>query len=421
MYLTAIDLGSSKIKGIVAELRKNGSIVVTKTIKKESQGIKRGEITHPEETVRCLFGALSDAKHFDRRSVKNLVFGISGVRSKFLLSRAAVSIPRPDHEILAEDIERVIKESMAINLPTGWQVVHSFPREFIIDDIEVDTTNVVGLSGRKLGANVVLISVFSSVYRNFLKVAHLVLGRKSEFDGTLIYTPLAAERAVLTKHQRELGTVLIDIGFGTTNIVIYQDEKMLHAAVLPVGAGNITNDIAVGLKCSIGTAERIKREFGSASSHTVPVKDKIDLSELEEGLGSGVSRRFIAEIIEARVREIFSLVNDHLKVVSKAHQLPAGAVITGGGAKLSGIVEVAREELKLPVQIGIPHVEEFETPHAHIEEELSDPDMAVACGLILNKIDIMKRGTEFGISKTTTYNLNEPWFKKLLKTLLALD
>jgi len=421
MYLTAIDLGSSQIKGIVAEIKKNGSIVVVKTFRKMARGMKRGEIIEPEETVKSLFEVLSDVKRFDRRCIKNLVFGISATHSMFHVSRGTVSIPRPDHEILPEDIDRVVRESLAVNMPSGWQIIHSFPREFIIDDIEVDDANVVGLAGRKLSANVVLISVFSSVYRNFLKVAHLVLGKKSEFDGSLIFSPVACEHAVLSKDQKDLGVVLVDIGFGVTSMSAYQDGKMITIKVFPVGSGNITNDLAVGLKCSMQTAEKIKIEFGSATPRGISIKEKVDLSELEEGQGSEVSRKFIAEIIEARIREIFSFVHKELEAFGKIGKLPAGVVITGGGSKISGILDVAREELKLPAHIGFPNLERVEPSHASIAEEVDDPQMSVACGLVLQKVDTMRKGTGFGLMSKSSYNLNEPWFKKIIKTLMASD
>jgi cell division protein FtsA len=422
MYITALDLGSSHIKGVVAEQRKDGSLVVVKAVVKESRGIKKGEILYPEETVKSLFEVLSDIKHFDKKCLKNLVVGISGIKTRFHLSRAAVSIPRPDFEIIPEDVDRVIQESMAVNLPTGWQIIHSFPREFIIDDIEVDDTNVVGLSGKKLEANVVLISAFSSIYKNFLKVAQLVLGKKSDFNGSVIFTPLACERAVLTKSQKELGVVVIDIGFGTTSVVVYQDGKMLMARVLPVGAGNITNDLAIGLKCSIEAAESIKLAHGCASAREISQKDKIDLSQYQEGLNAQISRKFIAEIIEVRVREIFSLVNAELKALGRAGKLPAGAVITGGGARMTGIADIARDELRFPAQIGFPHVKEFEIANMHVTDEIDSPEMAAACGLLLSHADLARKGdSKFGLSSKSPYNLSEPWIKRFVKTLMASD
>ncbi len=421
MFVTAIDLGSSQIKGIVADVKKDGSIVAVKTVKKKSNGIKKGEVVDIDETVKTLFEVLSEIKHFDKRSIKNVIFSLSGAKSKFLVSRAGISIPRPDLEIIQEDVDRVIKESMAVNLPPGWQIIHSIPREFVIDDIEVDDSNVVGLSGRKLEANVILLPVFSGLYKNFIKVAGLVLGKKSGFDGSLIFAPLASDRSVLSKNQRELGVILIDIGFGTTSFIVYQDGKMLMAKVLPVGSGNITNDIAIGLKCSINTAEAIKLTFGCAFARDVSTKDKVDLAQFEEGQSTEVSRRYIAEIIEVRVREIFSMVNDELKALSKAGKLPAGVVICGGGAKAPGILDLAREEMKMPAQIGFPNISEFEISHAQITNELDDPEMAVAAGLILHKMDLLKKGGAYSYGSGVSYTLNEPWYKKFIRNLIPSD
>lgn len=422
MFLTAIDLGSSSIKGIVADVKKDGSLVIVKLVSRPSKGIKRGEILYPEEAVKSLFEVLSDIKHFDKKCLRNLVFGISGTKVKFHLSRAAVSIPRPDFEILPEDVERVIKESMAVNLPTGWQIIHSFPREFLIDDIEVDDTNVVGLSGKKLEANVVLISVFSSIYKNFLKLAHLVLGKRSDIDGSIIFTPIVEERAVLTKNQKDLGVVLINIGFGTTSMVVYQDGKMILAKVLPIGSGHITNDIAIGLKCSVEAAEAIKLALGNASAREVSVKEKIDLHEYDPELSSQVSRKYISEIIEARVRELFRLINTELKSIGKAAKLPAGAVLTGGGAKLSGLTDVAREELRFPAHIGFPRLGEYEAASAHIADDINTPETTAVCGLLLTRYDMLvRKNGGFGFLPETSYNINESWIKRIIKTLMASE
>jgi cell division protein FtsA len=421
MLVTAIDLGSSQIKGIVADIKKDGSIVVSKTIKKKSAGIKKGEINDIDEAVKALFDVLSEIKHFDKRALKNLVFSLSGAKSKFLVSRGVIAIPRPDLEIIQEDVDRVIKESLAINIPVGWQIMHSIPREFIIDDIEVDDSNVIGLSGKKLEANVILIAVFDGMYKNFIKVANLVLGKKSDFDGNLIFAPLASERAVLTKNQKELGVVLVDIGFGTTSLVVYQDGKMIDVKVLPVGSGNITNDIAIGLKCSIATAEAIKLTFGCAFSKDVSTKDKIDLSGFEEGQSSQVSRRYLAEIIEARVKEIFSMINDELKTLGKASKLPGGVVLCGGGAKMPGILDLARSEMKMPAQIGLPNLSEFESSYPQITNEIDDPEMAVSAGLILHKSDLLRKGGVFGYETKSSYTLNEPWYKRFIKNLIPYD
>ena len=421
MFLTAIDLGTSKIKGVVTELRKDGSLFVVKTIKRKNLGMKRGEIINPEETVTPLFSVLKELRHFDKQCVKHLMFSIASTKSKFHQSHAVISIAHPDQEILPEDVERVMKESMAINIPPGWNILHSFPREFVVDDIEVDERGVVGLSGRRLEVHATLVLIFSAAFNNFLKVARLVLGKKQEVSGNLVFTPLASEHAVLSSKQRELGVVCIDIGAQTTNIAVFQDGKMILAKVLPVGSANITNDLAIGLKCSPEAAEKIKIEFGAASPKEVSAKEKIALSQFDEQQESVVSRKYIAEIIEVRVREVLSLVRKELEALKVEGELPAGAVITGGGSKMIGVLEVARQELKLPVQMGMPLRGRFEATNAHLTEQLDDPEMSVAVGMILHRLDLVKKKQPLGESGSGAYNINQSWFKKVLRTLMALD
>lgn len=419
MFITALDLGSSTIKGVIAQQRKDGSLVCVKVIRKESQGIKRGEIRYPNETVKVLSEVLSEIKHFERKALKNLIIGLSSVKTGFHLSRAAVSIPRPDFEIIADDVERVIQESSSVTIPPGWQVVHCIPRDFIIDGTEVDDADVVGLSGKRLEANVIIITAFSLVYRNFSRVFHLLFGKNAEPEGVIMFTPIAAQRAVLTKHQRELGVVLIDVGFDTTSVVVFQEGKMLLSKVLPVGSGNITNDIAIGLKCSIAVAEKIKRSYGCAQARDISVRDKIDLSEYDKNLSSHVSRRYVAEIIEARVREIFSLVDKELKSLSLSGKLPAGAVLVGGGARLSGIVDIARDELHFPAQVGFPQLDECETSHQSVADNLDAPEMAGACGLIFTKAET--GGGRIGMFPSKKKKERESLIKKIFAIVKASE
>jgi len=422
MYITAIDLGTSTLKGVVVDLKKSGALFATRVLERESAGIKRGEISHPEETVKPLFSMLKEIKHFDKQCLKNLTFSISGTKSKFYLSRGTIVIQRPDHEILDEDIERVVQEAQAVAIPPGWRVLHAIPREFVVDDIEVDQDSVRGLSGRKLEANVVLVSLFGSIYNNFLKVLHLVLGKKIETEGNGFFAPIASERAVLSGKQRELGVMMLDIGAQTTGVVIWHDGKLLFIKVLPVGSDHITNDIAVGLKCSVETAEKIKREFGAASAKGVSAKEKVDLSQFHDGDQRTVSRKFIAEIIEVRVRELFELALVQLHDLGLDGSLPAGVVLTGGGAKMPGMCDLAREELHLSAQIGVPDLSRFEALGKQLAEQLADPEMAVAVGMALYRVDMAgpkKYGA--GNSLQSSYNLNESRVKRFFKTLMMWD
>ncbi len=412
-YITAIDLGSSHIKTVVAEIKKDGTVVLLKAFKKQSGGIKRGEIVDPEETFKYLFDAYSEVRHFDKKCLENIYFGISGSKSRIILSRAGVVIARPNSEILSEDMDRVLKDSRAINLPPGWQIINSFPREFVVDGIEVDESSVEGLSGKKLEANVIHVAMFSAIYNNFIKLKRLVL--KKEEQGAIYFVPLASERSILTKKQRDLGVLMVDIGQDTTGVVVYQEGKLLTAKVLPFGSGNVTTDIAIGLRCTMETAEALKISLGCANSKDVSNKDKVDLSQYEEELTAQVQKKFIAEIIESRIKEIFTQVNEELKIIGKAGKLPSGVVITGGGSKLSGICDLARQELRMASSLGFPIQAQFEASNAQVADAVDDPEMTVACGLVLQYYDmIMKKCANMGSS----YGWKEPWYKSLFKIFI---
>jgi cell division protein FtsA len=193
----------------------------------------------------------------------------------------------------------------------------------------------------------------------------------------VVVESLAASLAVLTKKQKELGVVLVNIGSTTTSLAVFEEGDLLHVSIIPVGAGHITNDIAIGLRTSIDVAEQVKLQFGTALPQEVSKDEDIDLSKIdsqEEGL---VSRYHVAEIIEARLEEILHFVNDELKAIGRAGLLPAGAVITGGGAKLPGVVELAKNILRLPAQVGYPQ------PLGGILDKVDDPEFSTALGLVL--------------------------------------
>ena len=198
----------------------------------------------------------------------------------------------------------------------------------------------------------------------------------------LVFSPLAAARAVLSRAQKELGVVLIDIGFGKTGISIYEENKLVHAAVMPIGSGNVTNDLAVGMKCSVAVAEMVKFSFGSALAKEVAARELVDLRKIDPTAKGTVTRRLIAEVIEARLAEIMEFVDGELKRFGRTRKLPAGAIIVGGGAKVPGIVELARQELHLSAQVGIPDMSAIELVGSDLHIQVEDPEFTTAIGLI---------------------------------------
>jgi len=376
MFIIALDLGSGKIKTLVVEIQKNGKLSLLGVFKTPSAGIRKGEIANIEETVRSLSHVFSEIKRLHKNALKNIFVNVNGTGIKMQNSRGIVAVSRSDNEIYQEDIDRVLKASQAVNLSPNRMVLHTLTKEFIVDGVG-DIRDPLGMTGARLEVNSLIIDAFSPAIKNLIKCIEVSGGSVAG----LIYGPLSAGVSVLSKAQKELGTVLVDIGFGTTGMCVYEEDKLLQAAAIPVGAGNITNDLAIGLKCPVKTAEKIKLAFGCASPKEVSVKEKVELGEFDENLKTIVSRKFLAEIIESRLAEIFEFVNNELKSIGKAGRLPGGAILTGGGAKMPGIAELAKHELKLSSQIGIPEIKNLESKNAQSGGQIEEPEFSVAAGL----------------------------------------
>ena len=408
MFITALDFGTSQIKILVAEAKRDGELSLLSALKIPSAGLRKGEIVTFEEAIQALKRAVDEIKKVNKAALKNIFVNVAGSNVKLQNSRGIVAVSRADSEIYSEDVDRVIKASQAINLGPNRMILHTITKEFIVDGIG-DIIDPLGMVGNRLEVNTLIIDAFKPTVNNLVKAIEAV-GAKV---GGLIYGPLASARSVLTKAQKELGVVLIDIGFGTTGIAVYEEGKLLSVAVFPIGASNITNDLAIGLKCPIKTAEAIKLSFGSALAKEISNKEKIELHEVDESFRSAVSKRFISEIIEIRLAEIFELVNNELKSLGKSGQLPAGAVLTGGGAEMSGIAELAKQELKLPIQIGMPDFSEMEFIDSEFRNELEDPKFSLAVGLLLWGIENTLKEASWAVP-----GIKRGWLSKIFKYFL---
>lgn len=376
MYHTVLDIGSSAIKALVAETKRDGGLSIIGVMKTPSAGTRRGEIAALDEATHALHPLIDELRAVHKTAPKHLVVNINGTHVKLQTSRGIVAVSRADNEIYDDDIERVIKASQALNIGPNRMILHTLTKEFVVDGI-TGILDPLGMTGNRLEVESSIIDAFKATVANVKKCVEGAGGH----TGTMIYGPLAACRGVATKTQKELGVAVIDIGFGTTGMAVYEENQLLAATVFPVGSANITNDLAIGLRSSIKAAERIKLAFGSALAREVAPREKIELHEVDASLDASVSRKFISEIIEVRLAEIFELVNNELKLLGKAAKLPAGALLTGGGAKMPGIVELAKRELKLPVHIGTPSIEAWDAGQ-EIAPQVEDPEFAVAAGLL---------------------------------------
>lgn len=369
-----LDVGSSQVRLVVAA-NEEGRWRILGTGKAPCNGLRRGVVVDIEETTNAINKAAETAERIAGVPIEKAVVSIGGSHVTAQPAKGVVAVSRADGEVSSEDVERVLASAQSIISPdtaANREIIHVVPRSFSLDN-QSEIRDPVGMNGMRLEVDSLIITGSTPFIRNLSKCVNQA---GIEIVG-LVASPLAAAEAVLNRRQKELGVVVIDIGVGTTDIAVYEEDQLIFISTLPVGAGHITNDIAIGLKTSIEVAEKVKREYGSAFSKDVSVKKEINLSRISKNEEGSIKAKEIAEIIEARMEEIFSLVNKELKKIKRDGMLPAGAVLTGGGAKLPGIVDLAKKELHLPAQVGFPIRIEG------IGDSMDDPTFAVVTGLIL--------------------------------------
>ncbi|MGC9968472.1 MAG: cell division protein FtsA [Minisyncoccia bacterium] len=380
-FVTGLDIGTSSIKVAVAE-RRDGKPALVHVQKVPCFGMRKGAIVEMSEVSQAVARALAGVKKISKAALKNVYISIGTPQAKMQSSRGIVAVSRADAEIYQDDIDRAVRASQAVNLPQNRTIIHTLTREFVVDGVG-DIVDPLGLSGSRLEVQSLIIDAFSPHIKNLIRVVELASG---EVSG-LVFGPLVAARAALSKRQRDLGTALVDIGFGTTGLSVYEEGKLVGVAKFPVGAGSISNDLAVGLKIPVDAAEEIKLHYGYAFSKDVSTKESVELKKFLPDAKNTVSRRFVAEIMESRLEEIFDLLNDELKLLQKFGELPGGVVLVGGGAKLPGITDLAKQEMKLSAQIGFALDDEWESDGGSFKEFLEDPEFVSAFGLVLWGVD----------------------------------
>lgn len=380
-YITGLDIGTSKIKILVAGKEKEKLELISK-FEENSEGVRRGVVIDVEKVSDILKNIFSKISQETGKKISSAYVNLGGSHLFSLPSRGLISVSRADQKISEEDIQRVLKEAQAISLGSNKEIFDVVPREFIIDG-EKGIKEPLGLKGVRLEAEVLALGGFSPYLEN-LKEA--ILGSGLEIL-ELIPSPIAAARAVLTERQKELGVCLLDIGAGTTSLAVFEEGVLIHLAVLPIGSSNITNDIAIGLKIDTEIAERVKIEYGSCLFKGKNLRQKIDIGEEEPLI---FYQKFLTKIIEARVSEIFGEVNKELKKISKEKLLPAGIVLTGGGAKIPQIVELAKSKFHLHCRFGKPK---------GISGPADDPNLATVSGLVLLGSDFEGEEKSFDFGK----------------------
>lgn len=356
---------------VVAEERDEEMPYIVAAAAVPSAGLRRGGIVDAHETARSVEEAVRQVQVQSGITVNHALFALGGTQMDARVSKGVVVVGRSDGEITADDVERVLMAAQAISVPANKEIVHVLPRHYNVDD-QSGIKDPIGMTGVRLEVEALVIDAPVQNLRGIETVAQ----HSGVTVEDVIAAPLATAEAVLDRQQRELGVTLVNIGAATTSVVVYEEGELIHTAVLPVGAGHVTNDIAIGLRTAVDTAETVKLNYGVAIAAAVDRREECDLGAIDAREEGHVSRYHIAEIIQARMEEIFSLVQEELVKIGKAELLPAGAVLTGGGAKLPYVVNLAKNVLRLPVRIGEP----LRMPG--VFDRVDDPSYVTALGLI---------------------------------------
>lgn len=385
--VTGLDIGTNTIKALVAQ--KNGDewdVLALATI--PSFGLRRGAVVNVEETAKNIQLLISGLERDNNIRINSAFVNIGGSHLYCTPSDGIISVSRADKRISEEDVDRVLQATRAINVPSNEDILEVFPKEFIIDD-QKGIKKPEGLNGTRLEAKVILLCYFQSYFMNLSKA---VLDAKLQIND-IIPSPLAAAEAVLTPQQRELGVALIDIGSDTTSLAVFEEGDLIHLAIFPLGSANITKDIAIGLRTEFAVAEDIKKQHGTCFVKNSAVKKetlknharqgKIEVFDKSSSLT--FDQKELVSIIEPRVSEILDLMQKELKKIGRQELLPAGVVLTGGGAKLPYIKELAKEALRLPCEIG--------TLKGIVGIE-QDPALATVLGLVIGGAGIDDKDRE---------------------------
>lgn len=367
-----IDIGSAKTVTVVAG-NQEGAIDIIGIGISPASGLRRGVVSDIEETISAISASLEEAERMSGVPITEANVSINGSHISTDISHGIIAVSRADGEIAETDLERVIEASRLNNIPTNREIIHTIPRIFSVDG-QTGITDPIGMSGIRLEVDTIVISSAASPIKNLLKC----LNQTGISVHEMIFSPLAAAKTVLSKRQKEIGVILIDIGSGNTNFAVFEDGDTLHAGVVPIGASYITNDIAIGLRTNIDIAERIKIEHGSSFPENINSDKEINLKNFGAEQEEKVFLKYISEIIEARLNEIFLIIRDELRKINRDAMLPAGAVLTGGGAKQMGIVDLAKDTFHIPVQVGKPQLE-----MTGMVDNISDPSYATGIGLAL--------------------------------------
>lgn len=372
--ISGLDVGTSTIRIVSGQRLPDGGLKIIGAAEAPARGIIRGSIASIEDAVSSISETIERCERMIGSNIENMVVGMSGANIKTVASKGVVAVAKANMQVEDSDVDRALELAENTITVPNYEVLHVLPISYNLDE-QKNIKEPQGMSGVRLEVEAQIIMAMSSQVKNLSKCIY----RTGVDTDYIVFSILAAAEAVLTSKQKELGVAVVNIGSATTSLVVFEEGNILHTAVLPVGAGHITNDLAIGLKTSVEIAEAVKLDHGQAMNTGISKRDEVDLHKYseDEKKGSYVLKKDIADISEARMEEIFKMINDELKKIDRHGKLPAGIVLTGGGAKMPLITDLAKETFDLPAFLGLPVEKNFPI------DKLNDLEYTTALGLVI--------------------------------------
>jgi cell division protein FtsA len=377
--VVGLDIGTSKVVAMVAELMPDGRMDVIGMGSHDSKGLKKGVVVNIESTVTAIQRALEEAELMADCKIQRVFTGIAGNHIKSFNSTGMVAIK--EKEVTPLDVDRAIETARAMPIPTDQQVLHILTQEFIIDGQD-GVREPLGMSGVRLEVKVHIVTGAVSAAQNIVKCV-----RRCGLEvNDLILQPLASSLAVLTEDEKELGVCLVDVGGGTTDIAVFREGAIRHTAVIPIAGDQITNDIAMALRTPTAEAEDLKVRHGCALRQLADAGQMIEVPGVGDRAPRMLSRQTLAEVVEPRVEELYSLIQQVLRDSGYEELLSSGVVLTGGSSVMQGMVELGEEIFHMPVRLGVPRYS------GGLSDVVRSPRYATAVGLLLEGVTQTRRG-----------------------------
>ena len=394
--IAVLDVGSAKTVALICQatdsgLRYRGHSVV------DSRGSRKGIIVELDKAVHSVQKAVEEAERLAECTVESAMVSVGGSHIKGVTSRGGITLGNRPRDVKREDIRAAVEKARSVILPADREILHLLPQEFILDD-QGSLRDPAGMMGRRLEVNLHMVTASASATQNVVTAVN----RAGLHVDNVVYEALMSADAVLRADEKELGVCLADIGAGSTDLIVYCDGMVAHTGVIPVGGDHFTNDVAVGLRTPLGSAESIKKSFGHTISSKVPEGDEIEVPAVGDRPSRLMPRRFMAEILEPRADELCELLRDHLRQAGVLEICNAGIVLTGGGSRLDGLSEVFEKVLDKPVRLASPQ------PISSMPPQLAEPEFATVIGLAM-----------YAHRTTAAKMIQEQGFGAKVRTLLA--